>query len=186
VTEFGEDSFKVGMAPETLRRTSLGELVVGSKVNLERAMAAGQRFGGHMVQGHVDSTATITSITSEGNSLWFKIQLPDSSLLPYIITKGFIALDGTSLTVCEVNDAERWFTIMMIAHTQSSVVMPLKGVGGSVNIEVDMVGKYALKSVEGLVQGAFEGGRKEGDKKLEVEALVERVVRKLLAEKEGA
>jgi len=186
VTEFNRDSFKVGMAPETLRRTSLGELKVGDKVNLERAMAAGQRFGGHMVQGHVDDTATIIEITPEGNSLWFKLGLADVRLLPYIIPKGFIALDGTSLTVCEVNDAERWFTIMMIAHTQKWVVMPLKGVGSKVNVEVDMVGKYALKSVEGLVGAAFEGGPAAGDataRQTEVEGLVERIVRKVLAEK---
>ena len=75
---------------------------------------------------------------------------------------------------------------MMIAHTQSSVVMPLKGVGGSVNIEVDMVGKYALKSVEGLMKGTFEDGKEGGNKRWEIEGLVERVVRKVLAEKHGA
>lgn len=166
VTEFTKDTFKVGMAPETLRKTNLGDLKVGSKVNLERAMSANKRFGGHMVQGHVDDTATILSITPEGNSLWYKLQLPNNALLPYIIPKGFIALDGTSLTVCDVNDAERWFTIMMIAHTQDCVVMAKKQEGDRVNIEVDMVGKYALKSLEGAM--GSEG----------VEALVKRLLTK--------
>lgn len=134
-----------------LKHYNLGELKVGSKVNLERAMSANKRFGGHMVQGHVDDTATVLSVTPEGNSLWFKLQLPDTSLLPYIIPKGFIALDGTSLTVCDVNDSDRWFTIMMIAHTQSCVVMADKKPGDRVNVEVDMVGKYALKSLEGAM-----------------------------------
>jgi riboflavin synthase len=114
-------------------------------------MSANKRFGGHMVQGHIDDTATIVSITPEGNSLWYKLQLPNNALLPYIIPKGFIALDGTSLTVCDVNDAERWFTIMMIAHTQDCVVMAKKQPGDRVNVEVDMVGKYALKSLEGAM-----------------------------------
>jgi len=135
-------------------------------VNLERAMSANKRFGGHMVQGHVDDTATIIDITPEGNSLWFKLQLPTTALLPYIIPKGFICLDGASLTVCDVNDAERWFTIMMIAHTQSCVVMADKKPGDRVNVEVDMVGKYALKSLEGAM--GSEG----------IEALVKRLLAK--------
>ncbi|RUP50786.1 alpha subunit of riboflavin synthase [Jimgerdemannia flammicorona] len=200
VTEFDKDWFKLGIAPETLRKTNLGDLKVGDKVNLERAMAAGQRFGGHMVQvlfslfrscahcpsesrrtktgvGHVDSPATITSITPEENSLWFRFTLPDSSLLPYIIPKGFIAIDGTSLTVCDVNDRERWFTIMMIAHTQNHVVQAKKQVGDRVNIEVDMVGKYALKHVEGLFAGLTGKGR-EGE-----ESILEKLVRNVLEEK---
>ncbi|OZJ06429.1 hypothetical protein BZG36_00462 [Bifiguratus adelaidae] len=176
VTEFNKDTFKVGIAPETLRRTNLGTLKVGSKVNLERAMAAGQRFGGHMVQGHVDSTATITNITPEGNSIWFQLTLPDASLFPYIIPKGFIAIDGTSLTVCDVNDKEHWFTIMMIAHTQAHVVMPLKQLGDKVNIEVDMMGKYALKSVDNMLRGLLESSKGQS-------SVFENLVKKMLAER---
>lgn len=146
VTEFDKETFKVGVAPESLRRTNLGELKVGSKVNLERAMDAQKRFGGHIVQGHVDCTVTITSITPEGNSLWFKFHVPDRQLMRYIIPKGFIALDGTSLTVCDVDDDAQTFTIMMIAHTQQHVIMPLKKVGDHVNLEVDMMAKYAVKA----------------------------------------
>ncbi|KAF7722850.1 Riboflavin synthase alpha chain [Apophysomyces ossiformis] len=167
VTEFSEDSFKVGVAPESLRRTNLGDLKVGSKVNLERAMDAQKRFGGHMVQGHVDTTVKIVSITPEGNSLWFRLQLDEDAkdLMRYIIPKGFITLDGTSLTVCDVEDDERTFTIMMIAHTQAHVIMPLKNAGDRVNVEVDMLAKYALKSLEGAI--------KEGNG---IEELVKRVL----------
>ncbi|ORZ02829.1 alpha subunit of riboflavin synthase [Syncephalastrum racemosum] len=154
VTEFDSDSFKVGVAPESLRRTNLGDLKVGSKVNMERAMDAQKRFGGHMVQGHVDATVRIASITPEGNSIWFKFQVDEESkdLMRFIIPKGFITLDGTSLTVCDVDDAERTFSIMMIAHTQAHVIMPLKKLGDRVNVEVDMLAKYALKSLEGAIR----------------------------------
>ncbi|KAI9323695.1 alpha subunit of riboflavin synthase [Dichotomocladium elegans] len=151
VTEFDRDTFKVGVAPESLRRTNLGDLIVGSKVNLERAMDSQKRFGGHMVQGHVDATVTIESITPEGNSLWFKFRVNDKDLMRYIIPKGFICLDGTSLTVCDVDDKDQTFTIMMIAHTQEHVIMPLKKVGDRVNVEVDMLAKYALKSLQGAI-----------------------------------
>ncbi|KAI9033949.1 alpha subunit of riboflavin synthase [Phycomyces nitens] len=168
VTEFDTDSFKVGIAPESLRCTNLGALKVGSKVNLERAMDSKKRFGGHMVQGHVDTTVKIVSITPEGNSLWFKFQVPldHKDTMRYIIPKGFITLDGTSLTVCDVDDTERTFTIMMIAHTQLHVIMPLKKVGDEVNVEVDMLAKYALKSLEGAIKSS------EG-----LEALVKRAIR---------
>ncbi|KAI9265262.1 alpha subunit of riboflavin synthase [Phascolomyces articulosus] len=151
VTEFDRDTFKVGVAPESLRRTNLGELKVGSKVNLERAMDSKKRFGGHMVQGHVDAVVSVVSITPEENSLWFKFHTEEKELMRYIIPKGFIALDGTSLTVCDVDDTAQTFTIMMIAHTQQNVVMPLRKIGDKVNVEVDMLAKYALKSLQGAI-----------------------------------
>ncbi|KAL1921351.1 uncharacterized protein VTP21DRAFT_11067 [Calcarisporiella thermophila] len=169
VTEFNEDSFKVGIAPESLRRTNLGDLKVNDKVNLERALSGGTRFGGHFVQGHVDCTATIVSIKPEGNSKWFELELPDQSLLPYLIPKGFIALDGTSLTVCDVDDNKRRFTIMMIAHTQKHVVMAEKQPGDRVNVEMDMVGKYAVKQVEAAIEGMLGDNSK----------LLERIAQKL-------
>ncbi|KAJ1668679.1 Riboflavin synthase alpha chain [Coemansia sp. RSA 1813] len=145
VTEFTADSFKVGLAPETLSRTNLGTLQPGDHVNLERALAAGHRFGGHFVQGHVDTTAQIIEITPDANSLWFKMRLTDPQYMRYVVPKGFIAIDGTSLTVCDVNDQESWFTIMLVAYTQSHVVLPTKKIGDAVNIEVDMLGKYVEK-----------------------------------------
>ncbi|KAI8981844.1 alpha subunit of riboflavin synthase [Mycotypha africana] len=150
VTEFDSNSFKVGVAPESLRCTNLGDLKEGDKVNLERAMDSNRRFGGHMVQGHVDTTVKIIDVRPEGNSIWYTFQMDksDKDKMRYIIPKGFICLDGTSLTVCDVDDDERTFSIMMIAHTQAHVIMTLKKVGDKVNVEVDMLAKYALKSVE--------------------------------------
>ncbi|CAG8820998.1 15074_t:CDS:2, partial [Racocetra persica] len=133
------------------------DLKIGNKVNLERALAANIRFGGHFVQGHVDTTGEIISITPEVNSLWFKISPSDSKYLRYIIPKGYICLDGTSLTVCEVNDAENWFNIMLVAYTQSHIIMPLKKVGDKVNIEVDMLGKYVEKIVDSMLSSETNG-----------------------------
>ncbi|KAJ2160683.1 Riboflavin synthase alpha chain [Coemansia sp. RSA 552] len=179
VTEFSDDTFKVGLAPETLSRTNLGTLQPGAPVNLERALAAGHRFGGHFVQGHVDATADIIEITPEDNSVWYKLRVADSKLMPYIIPKGFIAVDGTSLTVCDVNDAECWFTIMMIAYTQTHVVMPTKSVGDKVNIEVDMLGKYVEKVTASILEGS---GSDEGSSSASyIEKVVERVLQKTKA-----
>ncbi|KAK4509442.1 TSPc domain-containing protein [Mucor velutinosus] len=167
-TEFDSDSFKVGVAPETLRCTNLGDLKVGDKVNLERAMDSNKRFGGHMVQGHVDNTVKIISIKPEGNSIWYTFQMEqvDKDKMRYVIPKGFICLDGTSLTVCDVDDDERTFSIMMIAHTQAHVIMTSKKVGDRVNVEVDMLAKYALKSLEDAIKN------NQG-----IEALVKRVLK---------
>ncbi|KAJ2451902.1 Riboflavin synthase alpha chain [Coemansia sp. RSA 2336] len=175
VTEFTKDTFKVGLAPETLSRTNLGKLQPGDPVNLERALAAGHRFGGHFVQGHIDSTAEIVEITPEDNSIWYKLRVADAKLMSYIIPKGFIAVDGTSLTVCDVNDDECWFTIMMIAYTQTHVVMPTKKIGHQVNIEVDMLGKYVEKITTSILRGNSESG---GSGTSYIEEVVKRVVNK--------
>lgn len=174
VTEFTKDTFKVGVAPETLSRTNLGSLKPDDPVNLERALAAGHRFGGHFVQGHIDTTAEITEVTPDANSVWFKMRVRDPKLMPYIIPKGFIAIDGTSLTVCEVNDQESWFTIMLIAYTQSHVIMPTKKAGDLVNIEVDMLGKY----VEKVTTSILGGSSSEAGGSL---SFVENIVSKVLA-----
>ncbi|KAF2144898.1 uncharacterized protein K452DRAFT_265344 [Aplosporella prunicola CBS 121167] len=158
VTEFDKDSFKVGVAPETLRRTNLGSLQQNSKVNLERAVSASTRMGGHFVQGHVDTIATILSVTPDGNALTFRFQPRDKSILRYIVEKGYVTLDGASLTVTKVQDGEDgWWEVMMIAYTQEKVVTATKKAGDEVNIEVDMVGKYVEKSVEGYFQGKTGG-----------------------------
>eukprot|EP00416_Gambierdiscus_australes_P036162 CAMPEP_0171117104 /NCGR_PEP_ID=MMETSP0766_2-20121228/91720_1 /TAXON_ID=439317 /ORGANISM="Gambierdiscus australes, Strain CAWD 149" /LENGTH=228 /DNA_ID=CAMNT_0011579593 /DNA_START=17 /DNA_END=699 /DNA_ORIENTATION=- len=149
VTAFDAESFEVNCAPETLRRTDLGELQVGSRVNLERAMAASDRNSGHIVQGHVDEAGRILKFSKEGESLWVRISLSDA-LLPFVVPKGYVAVDGTSLTVCEVNTRERWFNLMLIAHTQQCVVLPLKKVGDLVNLEADCLGKYAAAALGGL------------------------------------
>ena len=117
-------------------------------------------------QGHVDTTATIQSITPDGDSLRFLFQLsPDSaSYLPYIIEKGYITIDGTSLTITQVDDAQRTFGIMLIAHSQTKVTLSGKKVGDQVNIEVDCVGKYVLGSqsrLEGIIERIVDKRLKE-------------------------
>eukprot|EP00931_Biecheleriopsis_adriatica_P006325 TRINITY_DN107741_c0_g1_i1.p1 TRINITY_DN107741_c0_g1~~TRINITY_DN107741_c0_g1_i1.p1 ORF type:complete len:246 (+),score=62.20 TRINITY_DN107741_c0_g1_i1:106-843(+) len=149
VTAFDSEAFEVNCAPETLRRTDLGDLIVGSLVNLERSMAGTDRNSGHVVQGHVDEAGKILKFTPEGDSLWVRISLSDE-LLPFVVPKGYIAVDGTSLTVCEVNRAEKWFNLMLIAHTQKCIVVPKKKVGERVNLEADCMGKYAAQAVGNL------------------------------------
>jgi len=148
-TAFDNTAFEANCAPETLRRTDLVDLKPGDLVNLERSMAASDRNSGHVVQGHVDEAGTILDKTFEGDCLWVKISL-SRELLPYVVPKGYIAVDGTSLTVCEVNREEQWFNLMLIAHTQKCIVVPKKNIGERVNLEADAMGKYALSAVRGV------------------------------------
>ncbi|KAL8827658.1 MAG: hypothetical protein Q9191_003052 [Dirinaria sp. TL-2023a] len=159
ITSFDKTSFVVGISPETLRRTNLGSLAQGSGVNLERAVSASTRMGGHFVQGHVDTIATILSVTPDGNALTFRLAPRDRAVLRYVVEKGYITLDGASLTITAVNDAEGWWEVMLIVYTQEKVVMGKKQAGEEVNVEVDMVGKYVEKSVRGYFEG--EGGGRE-------------------------
>ena len=144
VTELAEEWFTVGLAPETLRRTNLGALSVGHKVNLERSLAANGRVDGHFVQGHVDGTGIIQAMDREDDSLWVTVAA-GPELLRYIVPKGYIAVDGTSLTVVDVFGDS--FTFMLIAYTQAHIIIPLKSVGDKVNLEVDILGKYIEKFV---------------------------------------
>jgi riboflavin synthase len=185
VTEFdGIKSFKVGIAPETLRRTNLGQLRVGSKVNLERAVQGHVRFGGHFVQvlphtslllftaesvqGHVDTTAEIVVAARDGNAVAMTFKPSDPKVLMYIVEKGYIALDGTSLTITAVDDTT--FSVMLIAYTQAPTVVAMKEVGDQVNVEVDLLGKLVEKQVLGALQGSHDG---QG-------SLVEKIVRRVL------
>jgi len=131
-----------GLAPETLERTNLGELKRGDKVNLERSLSANGRLGGHFVQGHVDGTGTVAERYPDGDSLRVAVQA-GPGLLRYIVPKGYIAVDGTSLTVIDVVDDR--FTFMLIAYTQQHIVLPSRPLGGRVNLEVDILAKYAEK-----------------------------------------
>jgi len=142
-SELNGNVFKVGISPETLRRTYLGQLKAGHKVNLERASEIGGRNSGHFVQGHVDGTGTIVDKWIDGDSLYFKVKTA-ADLLKYIVTKGFIAVDGTSLTVCDVNSTlgQEWFTFMLVEYTQKKIIVTSKNVGDLVNLEVDVLGKY--------------------------------------------
>jgi len=158
VTSFDKDSFVVGVAPETLRRTNLGSLKKNSRVNLERAVSASTRMGGHFVQGHVDTIATILRTTQDGNAVTFRLQPRDRSVLRYVVEKGYITLDGASLTVTQVNDKESWWEVMLISYTQEKVVMAGKKAGEDVNVEVDQISKYVEKSVKGYFDDSESGG----------------------------
>ncbi|KAK0288844.1 Riboflavin synthase alpha chain [Friedmanniomyces endolithicus] len=158
VTEFSKDDFKVGVSPETLRRTNLGSLKEGSSVNLERAVSASTRMGGHFVQGHVDTIAVVAETREDGNAITFRLRPREKSVLRYIVEKGYVTLDGASLTVTAVDDEEGWWEVMMIAYTQEKVVMGKKRKGDDVNVEVDMVGKYVEKSVSAYFEGSGASG----------------------------
>jgi len=145
VTKLDDQGFVTGLAPETRQRTNLESLVAGSAVNLERSVTPSTRMGGHFVQGHIDATGTIKEFRRDEDALWVTISAPDS-LMRYIVTKGYITLDGTSLTVVDVG--ANWFSVTLVAYTQAHIVMPLKNKGDKVNIEVDVLGKY----VERLIQ----------------------------------
>ena len=139
VTHMTDDTFSVGLSPETLRRTNLGVRKVGDNVNLERALTYGGRMGGHYVQGHVDGVGHISNIRYEGESKFITIT-PPPEMLKYIVMKGYIAVDGVSLTVAALDDTS--FGIAMIAHTQQVVTMGSQSVGELVNLEVDIIAKY--------------------------------------------
>jgi riboflavin synthase len=145
VTALGGDCFDVGLSPETLRRTSLGERKVGDGVNLERATAAGARMGGHYVQGHVDGTGRILERRADGSSLRLTFSVPES-LERYVVEKGFIAIDGISLTVTETGPGR--FGVMLVEYTQGAVTLPRKPVGAAVNLEVDVLAKYVERLME--------------------------------------
>jgi riboflavin synthase len=115
-------------------------------------------MGGHFVQGHVDTVASVVSVTPDGNALTFRFKPRDPSVLRYIVEKGYVTLDGASLTVTQVKDGlEGWWEVMLIAYTQERVVTAAKKPGEEVNVEVDMVGKYVEKSVAGYFEGKSGG-----------------------------
>ncbi|KAK0392438.1 hypothetical protein NLU13_1933 [Sarocladium strictum] len=180
VTSFDSNSFKIGVAPETLRITNLGTLDTSSRVNLERAVRADTRMGGHFVQGHVDTTAEILQVSPDGEALTFRFKPKRQDMLRYIVYKGFIAIDGTSLTITNVNDAEGWFEIMLISYSQEKVIMAQKKAGDTVNIEVDMMAKYAEKSLGAMLGGS--DGASAGAIPL-LEKMVERIVAQALGTK---
>lgn len=139
VTSISGNKFTADVMAETIRRGSLGTLKHGSKVNLERAMAADGRFGGHIVSGHIDGTGVIRSLEREDNAVWVEIETPDK-LLKYIVEKGSIAIDGISLTVAKLTDDS--FSVSVIPHTGEETTLLAKKPGDIVNLENDIVGKY--------------------------------------------
>ena len=148
VIELSDSVFKVEAMNETLERTNLGELTVGSKVNLERAMQLGERLGGHMVSGHIDGTGVIVSMRQEDIAWWVEITC-DANLMRYIIEKGSIAIDGISLTVAKVHANS--FEVSIIPHTKDHTTLLSKAVNDKVNLENDLVGKYIEQFTMGTV-----------------------------------
>lgn len=130
-------------------------------------------MGGHFVQGHVDTVAEIAETRRDGNAVTFRLRPRDRGVLRYVVEKGYVTLDGASLTVTAVNDAEGWWEVMLIAYTQEKVVMGGKKQGEDVNVEVDMVGKYVEKSVAGYFEGAAGTGG----------AMLEKMVKRIVDEK---
>lgn len=139
VTDMTKNSFAADVMPETLRRSSLGSLHSGSRVNLERAMAADGRFGGHIVSGHIDGTGKISGKKPEGNAVVVTIAA-DRDILRYIVEKGSIAIDGISLTVTRVSSTD--FSVSLIPHTAKETTLLSKRAGEIVNLENDIIGKY--------------------------------------------
>ncbi|MBR1537327.1 MAG: riboflavin synthase [Treponema sp.] len=142
VTSLSEASFTADVMAETLRRSSLGSLTAGSSVNLERAMSAQGRFGGHIVSGHIDGTGKISKMKKEENAVWVFIEAK-AEILSLIVEKGSIAIDGISLTVVSVTDSE--FSVSVIPHTSKETTLLSKKAGDFVNLENDIVAKYVQK-----------------------------------------
>lgn len=144
VTRRERDEFTVGVMPETLRRTNLGTLTRGGTVNLERPLQPESRLGGHFVQGHIDGTGVVESVTPDGSALAVRIATsPD--ILKYVVEKGFVAIDGVSLTVTDVD--QMGFGIALISYTQENTASGLRTVDHRVNLEVDILAKYVEKLV---------------------------------------
>ncbi|KAI9023167.1 hypothetical protein DFJ74DRAFT_76075 [Hyaloraphidium curvatum] len=180
VTEFDEKRtfFKVNCTAETIRKTNLGALKADSPINLERAMTASTRFGGHMVEGHVDTMCRIASIVPDPpNSFLYTFKVLDiagSDVTPktafnYVVPKGYVAIDGTSLTVVDTDPAQGTFRVMLIPHTLASVVLGKAKAGDAVNLEVDIMGKYVERIAKGILENE-QGG------------LLENVVRRVVKE----
>lgn len=152
VTGMGAGSFDADVMPETLRRSNLGDLRPGDRVNLERALRLDSRLGGHLVAGHVDGTGLVSDRRQEDNAVWFTVAAAPE-ILRYVIEKGSIAVDGVSLTVAYVDEAV--FKVSVIPHTQEETTLLGKRVGAVVNLENDLIAKYVEKFTGG-------GERKQG------------------------
>ena len=145
VTGFDRTGFSADVMHETLDRSALVLVRSGTQVNLERAMAANGRFGGHIVAGHVDGTGTIERLRRDGNAVWYDFSAPPG-VLRYVVEKGSIAIDGVSLTVARVSG--RGFSISAIPHTLANTALQYKRAGDTVNLETDIIGKYVEKLMQ--------------------------------------
>lgn len=142
ITKMNFNNFYADVMNETLSRSNLGSLKKGGTVNLERAMAANGRFGGHFVSGHIDGTGKIAKIQNDGNAIWIYISAP-KEILNLIIEKGSVAIDGISLTVAKVSGED--FAVSVIPHTSEETTLTSKKIGDIVNLENDIIGKYVQK-----------------------------------------
>lgn len=154
VTGLSSGTFTTGVSPETRSRTNLQNAAKGHRVNLERACTPNTRLGGHLVQGHVDGVGTLVDRRQDQEALWLTIEV-NESLTPYIVDKGFICLDGASLTVVEARGNR--FTVMLVPFTQTHIVFPQRRVGDAINVEVDIIGKYVEKMLKGHLQRPKHG-----------------------------
>lgn len=145
VTTISGDSYTADVMSETMKRSSLGQLKIGAPVNLERAMSAEGRFGGHIVSGHIDGVGTVRAVEPDDNAVWYTIEA-DGALLRYIVEKGSIAIDGISLTVAYVDS--HCFKVSVIPHTQKETNLCTKMPGSIVNLECDIIGKYVEKLMQ--------------------------------------
>jgi riboflavin synthase len=152
----GTGSFAAEVVPETLTRTNLGRLQPGHHVNLERSLRYGERIGGHLVQGHVDGLATIASVVPDGNSVRATFKAP-APIMKFVVEKGFVALDGASLTV--TGRTPTGFSVALIPHTRKITTFGEKGRGDVVNVEVDMTAKYIRQIADAYLR-PYEGANK--------------------------
>ncbi|MDD5084738.1 MAG: riboflavin synthase [Candidatus Omnitrophica bacterium] len=161
VADFGRKEFSVDAVAETIKTTTLGNLRVGEKVNLERAVKAGGRFGGHFVSGHVDGVGKIISVSREGENTFLKIE-PTHDIMPLLVLKGSIALDGVSLTIQNLTGNS--FSVVLIPYTLDHTTLGERKTGEAVNLEADMIAKYVKQSLlhqEGNRSRLTVGGLKE-------------------------
>lgn len=145
VTEVRDHAFTADLQPVTLRLSNLGGLRAGDPVNLERSVGTGQRFGGHYVQGHIDGVARVVSVAGDGPSIVVRLA-PPPDLLRYVVERGFVAIDGASLTVVRLGPAG--VDVSLVYHTRQNITLGRKRPGDHINIEVDVIGKYVERLLD--------------------------------------
>lgn len=157
VTELAAGSFSAVVMPETLRKSNLGALTPGEELNLERALPLGGRLGGHLVSGHIDATGTLVRCYPEGNAVVMHFRIP-AELQRYLIPKGSIAVDGISLTIAQLNP--EGFSVSVIPHSAAQTTLGRMKIGATVNLEVDLIGKYVERLLEPYLERSRESGTK--------------------------
>ena len=158
ITNLNTNSFSVGIMPETLKRTNLGLLIAGDRVNLERPLTLGGRLGGHLVQGHVDDTGRVASVIRDVGAMLIRFEVPPE-VMRYIVEKGFIAVDGVSLTIVTKNTSS--FRVSVVDYTQKHTTLGNRQVGDLVNLEVDIIAKYVEQLGQAHSTGITAGFLKE-------------------------